>query len=254
MARLREKHRRRKEKAFEEEGESGEPPRELISMLFSIPIRCRHPSTIPIQEVTTRRVVNRRIWRRKDQGRRWLEQRKRQSFITSSATLRPFSLRSSLKARDVNGLRHILRRRPKTSAAFDIFAAFFVECRRRGDEKKRRRHRRSYVVGTRTAHYRAVLPKIDRRWSISAISSRLMGELDRRRSIEGEIDRQQSIEREKGKMKKRKKKKKKKKKEKRRKRIPIARGSRAFFLPRGEKDQGDITSATEVCTVCIARY
>ncbi|RWW15932.1 hypothetical protein GW17_00020205 [Ensete ventricosum] len=145
MARLREKHRRRKERAFEEEGESGEPPRELISILFSIPIRCRHPSTIPIQEVTTRRVVNRRIWRRKDQGRRRLEQRKRQSFITSSATLRPFSLRSSPKARDVNGLRHVLRPRPKTSAAFDVFAAFFVECRRRGDEKKRRRHRRSYA-------------------------------------------------------------------------------------------------------------
>ncbi|RWW41682.1 hypothetical protein BHE74_00052822 [Ensete ventricosum] len=56
------------------------------------------------------------------------------------------------------------------------------------------------VAGTWIARYRAVPPKIDRRWS-----------------IEGEIDR----EREKGKKKKNRKKKK-KKKEKRRKRIPIA--------------------------------
>ncbi|RWW77169.1 hypothetical protein BHE74_00014682 [Ensete ventricosum] len=87
----------------------------------------------------------------------------------------------------------------------------------------------------------------------SAVSDRLKGEINRRRSIEGEINRRRSIERKKGKKKKRKKK---KKKEKRRKRIPIARarsspvrrhcsravaarGSRALFLPRGEKDRGD---------------
>ncbi|RWW50978.1 hypothetical protein BHE74_00042712, partial [Ensete ventricosum] len=78
------------------------------------------------------------------------------------------------------------------------------------------------VAGTRTARYRAVPPKIDCRQSISAVGSRLKGEIDHRRSIEGEIDRRRSIEREKGK-KKKKRKKKEKKKEKRRKRIPIAR-------------------------------
>ncbi|RWV83402.1 hypothetical protein GW17_00054993 [Ensete ventricosum] len=71
------------------------------------------------------------------------------------------------------------------------------------------------VVGTRTARYRAVPPKIDRRQSISVVGGRLKGEIDRRRSIEGEIDRRRSIEREKGR--KKKKRKKKKKKEKRRK-------------------------------------
>ncbi|RRT51141.1 hypothetical protein B296_00051268 [Ensete ventricosum] len=63
------------------------------------------------------------------------------------------------------------------------------------------------VAGTRTAHYRAVLPKIDRRRVISAVGGRLKGEVDRRWSIGGEIDRRQSIEREKGKKKKRKQKK-----------------------------------------------
>ncbi|RWW03495.1 hypothetical protein GW17_00033352 [Ensete ventricosum] len=112
------------------------------------------------------------------------------------------------------------------------------------------------VVGTRTARYRAVPPKIDHRRSISIVDSRLKGEIDRRRSIEGEIDHRRSIEREKGKKKKRKKK---KKREKTRKRIPIARarsspvrrcssravaarGSQSLFLPREEKDRGDYTS------------
>ncbi|RWW48620.1 hypothetical protein BHE74_00045292 [Ensete ventricosum] len=40
------------------------------------------------------------------------------------------------------------------------------------------------VAGTRTAHYRAVPPKIDRWRSISAVGGRLKGEIDRRRSIE----------------------------------------------------------------------
>ncbi|RWW73002.1 hypothetical protein BHE74_00019153, partial [Ensete ventricosum] len=66
------------------------------------------------------------------------------------------------------------------------------------------------VAGTRTARYRAVPPKIDRRRLISIVGGRLKGEIGRRRSIE----------REKGRKKKWKKK---KKKEKRRKRIPIAR-------------------------------
>ncbi|RWW67244.1 hypothetical protein BHE74_00025345 [Ensete ventricosum] len=99
--------------------------------------------------------------------------------------------------------------------------------------------------------------------------------------LKGEIDRRRSIEREKGR--KKKKRKKKKKKEKRRKRIPIAcarsspvrcrrscvvasrasspptgrqrpravaaRGSRALFLPRGEKDRGDVASARPVSNV-----
>ncbi|RWW07658.1 hypothetical protein GW17_00028952 [Ensete ventricosum] len=110
------------------------------------------------------------------------------------------------------------------------------------------------VAGMRTARYRAVPPKIDRRRSISAVGGQLKGEIDRRWSIEGEIDRRRSIEREKGRKKKRRKKKKKKK---RREKIPIARarsspvrhrhsravathGSQARFLPRGEKDRGDI--------------
>ncbi|RZS06198.1 hypothetical protein BHM03_00036829 [Ensete ventricosum] len=60
------------------------------------------------------------------------------------------------------------------------------------------------VAGTRTARYRAVPSKIDRRRLISTVGDRL----------KGEIDCQRSIEREKGRKKKRKKK---KKKEKRRK-------------------------------------
>ncbi|RWW18547.1 hypothetical protein GW17_00017451 [Ensete ventricosum] len=37
------------------------------------------------------------------------------------------------------------------------------------------------VAGTRTAHYRAVPPKINRRRSISAVGGRLKREIDRRR-------------------------------------------------------------------------
>ncbi|RRT43220.1 hypothetical protein B296_00056583, partial [Ensete ventricosum] len=69
----------------------------------------------------------------------------------------------------------------------------------------------------RTACYRAVPSKIDRRQSISVVGGRLKGEIDRRRSIQGEIDRQRSIEREKGKKKKKNRKKKKKKEKRRRK-------------------------------------
>ncbi|RZS25305.1 hypothetical protein BHM03_00058484 [Ensete ventricosum] len=72
-----------------------------------------------------------------------------------------------------------------------------------------------YLV-MKTARYRAVRPKIDRRQSISAIGGRLKGEIDRQQSIEGEIDCRWSIEREKG---KKKKKRKRRKKEKRRRRI-----------------------------------
>ncbi|RZR70675.1 hypothetical protein BHM03_00001044, partial [Ensete ventricosum] len=99
------------------------------------------------------------------------------------------------------------------------------------------------VAGTRTARYRAVPPKIDRRRSISTVGDRL----------KGEIDRQRSIEREKGRKKKKRKKKKKKKGEKRpiarawsspvrcrRLRAVAARGSQALFLPRREKDRGDV--------------
>ncbi|RZR88796.1 hypothetical protein BHM03_00016429, partial [Ensete ventricosum] len=116
------------------------------------------------------------------------------------------------------------------------------------------------VASTQIARYRAVPPKIDRRRSISAVNGRLKGEIDRQRSIEGEIDRRRSIEREKGK--KKKKRKKKKKKKRKEERIPIARarsspvrrcrscavaahGSRALFLPRGEKDPGNVTAREE---------
>ncbi|RWW10349.1 hypothetical protein GW17_00026109 [Ensete ventricosum] len=90
----------------------------LFPCPFSISIRCRPPLTIPIQEVTARRVVKRRIWRRGDWGRRRLEQRKRRS--PSSSRLR---------------LRILLRRRPETSTAFDAFVAFFAECHRRASEE-----------------------------------------------------------------------------------------------------------------------
>ncbi|RWW27139.1 hypothetical protein GW17_00008446 [Ensete ventricosum] len=108
------------------------------------------------------------------------------------------------------------------------------------------------VVGTRTARYRAVPPKIDHRRSIE-------GEIGHRRSIEGEIDRRRSIEQEKGRKKKRKKKKKKEKRRKKtyrpravlacvpsspvgrqRPRTVVARGSRALFLPHEEKDRADV--------------
>ncbi|RWW19125.1 hypothetical protein GW17_00016844 [Ensete ventricosum] len=70
------------------------------------------------------------------------------------------------------------------------------------------------VAGMRTARYRAVPPKIDRRRSISVVGDRLKGEIDHR----------QLIEREKGRKKKRKKKKKKEKK--RKKYLSPARGPR----------------------------
>ncbi|RWW15255.1 hypothetical protein GW17_00020918 [Ensete ventricosum] len=72
------------------------------------------------------------------------------------------------------------------------------------------------VTGTRTARYRTILPKIDRRRSIEGGINRrrsIEGEIDRRRSIEGEIDRRRSIEEEKGKKKEEKKKKEEEKKE-----------------------------------------
>ncbi|RWV90551.1 hypothetical protein GW17_00047232 [Ensete ventricosum] len=81
------------------------------------------------------------------------------------------------------------------------------------------------VASTRTASYRAVPPKIDRRQSISTVDDRLKGEITRRQSIEGEINRRRSIEREKGKKKKRKKKKK-KRKEKKKEYLWPARGPR----------------------------
>ncbi|RZR72437.1 hypothetical protein BHM03_00013409 [Ensete ventricosum] len=73
----------------------------------------------------------------------------------------------------------------------------------RRNVSKRREKEQGDVVGTRTARYRAVSPKIDRRRLIE-------GDIDRRWSIEGEIDRQRPIEGEKGK-----KKRKRRKKEKR---------------------------------------
>ncbi|RWW20487.1 hypothetical protein GW17_00015405 [Ensete ventricosum] len=95
----------------------------------------------------------------------------------------------------------------------------------------------------------------------STVDDRLKGEIDRRRSIEGEIDHRRSIEREKGRKKKKRKKKKKKRKEEkkylspaigprlcaaRRSRAVAARVSRALFLPRREKDRGDVNRRREV--------
>ncbi|RRT41284.1 hypothetical protein B296_00053538, partial [Ensete ventricosum] len=94
------------------------------------------------------------------------------------------------------------------------------------------------VAGTRTARYRAVQPKIDRRRSISVVGGRLKGEIGRRRSIEGA----------KGRKKKKRKKKKKKERGEKEYTLPahgpcpcvvVACRSWAFFLPRGEKDRGD---------------
>ncbi|RWV87704.1 hypothetical protein GW17_00050273 [Ensete ventricosum] len=132
-----------------------------------------------------------------------------------------------------------------------VFAAlarwqFFSRVRRQNVSpiSPRREIDRGDVVGTRIARYRAVPLKIDRR-----------------QSIEGEIDRRQSIEGEKG-MKKKKRKTRKKEKwntyfpasssSMRRRRasslpagrqLPravVARGSRALFLLREEKGQGDV--------------
>ncbi|RWW06250.1 hypothetical protein GW17_00030439, partial [Ensete ventricosum] len=88
------------------------------------------------------------------------------------------------------------------------------------------------VTGMRTVRYRAVLPKIDRRWPIEE-------EIDRRRSIEREIDRRRSIAEEKGRRRG-----KKEKKKIRKNTSPARRGRlRPLFLPRGEKDRGDIFSS-----------
>ncbi|RZS07006.1 hypothetical protein BHM03_00037769, partial [Ensete ventricosum] len=69
------------------------------------------------------------------------------------------------------------------------------------------------VSDMRTARYRVVLPKIDRRRLISFVGGRLKGEIDRRRLIE----------REKGRKKKKRKKKKKKRKEEKKDLSPVRR-------------------------------
>ncbi|RWW27542.1 hypothetical protein GW17_00008025 [Ensete ventricosum] len=77
-------------------------------------------------------------------------------------------------------------------------------------------------AGTRTARYRAVPPKIDRRRSISAVDGRFRPstvDFGRQRPIEGEIDRRQSISTVDGRLREKKKKRKRRKK-KRRKRKP----------------------------------
>ncbi|RWW14042.1 hypothetical protein GW17_00022217 [Ensete ventricosum] len=121
-----------------------------------------------------------------------------------------------------------------------------------------------------TARYRAVPPKIDRQQSISVIGGRLKGEIDRRRLIEREINRQWSIEREKGRKKKKRKKKKKKRNtycqhvvlacassspaSRQRSRVVAARGSWALFLPRGEKDRGNVRLRTGMLGTALYRY
>ncbi|RZS11527.1 hypothetical protein BHM03_00042852 [Ensete ventricosum] len=80
-------------------------------------------------------------------------------------------------------------------------------------------------------------PATERFRQRSTVDGRLKGEIDHRRSIEGEIDRRRSIEREKG---RKKKKRKKKKRPIARAPSSLSRGSLALFLPRGEKDRGDL--------------
>ncbi|RWV81033.1 hypothetical protein GW17_00057587, partial [Ensete ventricosum] len=97
------------------------------------------------------------------------------------------------------------------------------------------------VTSTRTARYRAVPPKIDRRQSISAVG----------RPIEEEIDHRRSIEEEKGKKKRKRRKKEEEKKEylarapslptgRPRPRSLFSRARRRSVSPCGEKDRGDI--------------
>ncbi|RZS11053.1 hypothetical protein BHM03_00042342 [Ensete ventricosum] len=78
VTRLREKRRiRKKERAFEEEQESGEPRRKLESTPFLDPAS---PSLDdPDPGGNSEEIIKRRIWRRGDQGRRRLEQWKRRS-------------------------------------------------------------------------------------------------------------------------------------------------------------------------------
>ncbi|RRT46672.1 hypothetical protein B296_00014908, partial [Ensete ventricosum] len=98
------------------------------------------------------------------------------------------------------------------------------------------------VTGTRTARYRAVPPKIDRRQSISAIG----------RPIEEEIDHRRSIEEEKGKKKRQRRKKEEEKKEylarapslptgRPRPRSLFSRARRRSVSPCGEKDRGNVS-------------
>ncbi|RWW40886.1 hypothetical protein BHE74_00053673 [Ensete ventricosum] len=193
--RLREKHRRRKkkERAFEEEGESREPRHELVTTPFLDPnLVSSHSLDDP------------------DPGGNGEESHKEEDLEKQGSR--------EATARAVEEVVSFITS-PETSAAFDVLIAFFAECYRQGDGEKRRQHdfskfrseqKETKVVGTWTARYRAVPPKIDRRRSILTIGDRFRPseiDFDRRRSIEGEIDRQRSIEGEKGKKKKRKKRK-----------------------------------------------
>ncbi|RWW32900.1 hypothetical protein GW17_00002400 [Ensete ventricosum] len=81
-------------------------------------------------------------------------------------------------------LHRVLRRRPETSAAFDVFVAFYDRCRRWDEEEKRRRRREGFLILNYTAHiggtYRFAskpirgLPTIERyTWSDTGLFGRL---------------------------------------------------------------------------------
>ncbi|RWV82008.1 hypothetical protein GW17_00056531, partial [Ensete ventricosum] len=108
---LREKHQRRKkkERAFKEEGESIEPQRELVSTPFLDPDSA--PPSLDDPDPGGNDKESRKEEHLEAQGSREAVAREAEevvSFIASSATLRPSSfLRSSPKAGDVCGLRRL---------------------------------------------------------------------------------------------------------------------------------------------------
>ncbi|RWW14342.1 hypothetical protein GW17_00021890, partial [Ensete ventricosum] len=111
------------------------------------------------------------------------------------------------------------------------------------------------VTGTRTARYRAVPSKIDRRQPIEEGIGRrrsIEEEIDHRWSIEREIDRRRSIEEEKGK------KKRKRKKKKREERIPrppavAARGRLRAVAARGSPTAAFSPARGDGASPCAGR-
>ncbi|RWW44747.1 hypothetical protein BHE74_00049470, partial [Ensete ventricosum] len=117
FSRLREKRRRRKkERAFEEEGESGEPRRELVSMPFLDPNPVLSSFSDP------------------DPGGNSEESCKEEDLevrgsreAAARATEEAISFISRLRLHGLL-LHRVLRRRPETSTVFDVFVAFCAEC------------------------------------------------------------------------------------------------------------------------------
>ncbi|RRT52158.1 hypothetical protein B296_00015967, partial [Ensete ventricosum] len=135
----------KKERAFEEEGELGEPRHELVSTPFLDPDQVSQSLDNPdlgSNGEESRKEENLEA-RGSGQATTRVAKELVVSFNASSTTPRPSSSsRSTLKVEDVYGLRRVHRRRPEASTAFDVFVAFFAECHRQGDKEKRRRHRR----------------------------------------------------------------------------------------------------------------